>query len=1181
MIAYPGRGQAYKLPVDVKRLRRAAIVTTFGLLAFSSSTVPLSAQVPPPLPGPPRLTSVGPALVAQGAREVRLTLVGSNFRPGAQVFVSAPLANVLQSQNTAIATDITVDSVAVVSDTLILAVINVASDAAVGLRAVDVLNRDGTSTRLARLGTATSQPLRVTLRTSLAAPLEIQTVVITHPRNGTLVSQGDVLYAEGILAGVGSGTVTGEWLWDGNVSEQFAVLMSGGERTTLRTARSLPTLYLGLHRLELRITSPNHLQSRSVEIVVNPGDWKLLRLLAPRYGVAFAADQPPLLRWTIVPGADKYQVGFTSEPFYNTIERWHDVIDTQWLVPEEVWNGLPTGELYWTVRVVETSGETRKPAPLRPLWRLPAGALAPAGPAPARTPAGTLLLEWQPLAAAGVYRITLSRDLDGRDVVRRFLTTDSRVDLRSLQGLLQPGQTYFWRVEAFTADGELILAGPSQSFVAGASPSPSARRSLWAPYEIASLLVAPPPGLAERIASRSPGPGEQVTQARPPIVVEFKDKIDPAEALLVVDDTDITGLVKFTDTRMSAQAVVPLANGPHEITVAVGAELEKWSFTVAVPEKKEWTAPETVPPAPAYAPGSDAEAPPAPAAAPAPPSPPPPPGAPKAATTDFAPEFTTQLSSNTQWISGSEPDEADTNALAVASRTTYQNGPWRSEINGSGLLSSLFNPEPRHSLGRFNDYVFRVAYDQPRWGGNFRFGIIAPALYTGSEFVTSAAPRQGAEPTLRTPAGTFAFFSNTDDQGLGGGSGVAFHQDLRGASYEAPLPAERVTFRFMWLNAQDTGIPTKVAFDSFGNPTFTADPLATASAGDAYGGLLLVPLGGTWAWTSEYAWSYNNPNLFALTPGGRPFGRAWRTGVTGTWWNTNIGLAFRDVGPSYATPANPSLSQNSNPDRRGLDVTLSRPTPIGTLSGSYQFLQSDVRSDERPQLSLHNLRGSWTRSLSSTTVLTVGGNEMRTFTGELPPATLLLSPDQQRALQSDQRRLGFNASLTQSVGTVTLSVGGTRDWFHDRLEETRNLINSSLLMSANWQRGSVFMLQSNFSVNWVAGEDASIGDTRVVTLYLQPMLTWQRARLSFTPLFAVTDTETLLGSGTSTADTLATQYLGRLTWQMPGPLKFSTLSFEGGRTKTRDAILPTSVTDNRFLLLWTVLGSYGRPPGIK
>lgn len=1139
----------------MSRLARAIVLGT-GVLAL-----PLLAHAQFPT-----LTSSSPPVVAQGARNIRLTLTGTNFAPDAQVQISPPLASLGESVVDNPATDITVDSVVRVSDTLILAVINVSPQAVIGLRAVDVINPDGST---ADPGSMTSRPLRVTLSTSLAAPLEVRTIAITHPRNGTVVTQGDILYGEAMLAGVGSGTITGEWLWDGNVSEQFAVLMSGGERATLRTARSLPTLYVGLHRLELRITSPNRLQSLPVEIVVNPGDWKLLRLLAPAYAAAAAADRPPLLRWTIVPGAAVYQVGFVTEPFYNSIERWYDVADSQWRVPEDVWTELPDGQLYWTVRVVETSGETRKPAPLRPLWRLPANALAPTAP-PASGPTGTLEFTWTELTPPPVYRVTLSRDAEGRDVVRRFLLRDSRLQLRSPQTLLQPGQTYFWRVEAFTNDGQLILVGPAQSFVAGQMPAPTADRRRAAPYEIASLVVPPPPSLAERIVNRSPAPGEKVAQARPLVVVGFKDKIDPAEALLVVDDTDITGLAKFTPTGMSALVMVPLANGTHEITVGIGADLDKWTFTVAMPEPKAWKAPEAVTSPPSYAPGSDAEAPPptAPATSPAP----------EAADTDYLPEYTMQLSSNTQWISGSEPDEADTNAMSVASRLTYQNGPWRSEINGSGLLSSLFNPEPRHSLGRFNDYVFRVAYDQPRWGANVRFGILAPDLYSGSEFVTSAAPRQGVEPSLRTPAGTFFFFSNTDDQGSGGGSGVAFDQALRGAGYLAPLPEDRATLRFMWLSAEDKGAPTIVSFDALGNPILTTDPLANASAGDAYGGLLVVKLGGTWAWTSEYAWSYTNPDLSSLSPDGRPFGRAWRSGVTGVWWSTSIGVAFRDVSPAFANPANPSLSKNSNPDRRGLDAILSRPTPIGTLSANYQFLQSDVRSDERPQISQHSLRASWSRSLTATTVLTLGGNELRTTTGELPPAALALPPDQQRALLRDQRRAGFDAMLSQNVGTVTLSVGGTRDWFRDHLEEERNAINSSVIVSANWNHGSVFQLQSNLSVNWVAGEDTSVGDTRVITVYLQPMLTWQRAGLSFAPLIAVSDTRTQLGTGALTADSLSTQYLARLTWQMPGPLKFSSLSFEGGRVKMQDDIALTSVTDKRFLLVWTLVGSYSRPP---
>src|SRR5262249_10069119 len=150
---------------------------------------------------------------------------------------------------------------------------------------------------------------------------------------------------------------------------------------------------------------------------------------------------------------------------------------------------------------------------------------------------------------------------------------------------------------------------------------------------------------------------------------------------------------------------------------------------------------------------SDAE--PEPAAAPQQPPPPPP------VTETPPPIFQSnqmQMSANSQWASGSAPD---TSVLAFAQQTSYARGPWRAENNASALLNALLGPEPQHALGRANNYVFRLAYDQPIWGLNLRFGVLAPALYVGAEFVTTAAARQSVEPSLRTRAGTFAFWTNT------------------------------------------------------------------------------------------------------------------------------------------------------------------------------------------------------------------------------------------------------------------------------------------------------------------------------------------------------------------------------------------------------------------------------------
>ena len=192
----------------------------------------------------------------------------------------------------------------------------------------------------------------------------------------------------------------------------------------------------------------------------------------------------------------------------------------------------------------------------------------------------------------------------------------------------------------------------------------------------------------------------------------------------------------------------------------------------------------------------------------------------------------TQVGATTQWASGSAPP--DTNAVTFGQQMMYQDGNWRVEMNGSGLLNSVLNPQvARMSQGRVNDYVLRTAYDAKPWGLNLRFGILTPALYLDSQFVTAATPRQGVEATLNTPAGAFAYFVNTNDIALGGGSGITFHQELMGASWQAPLPKNIAEFRLMWLSAQDLGVPTTVSYDSQGHPIITPNPLGTSSAGDA------------------------------------------------------------------------------------------------------------------------------------------------------------------------------------------------------------------------------------------------------------------------------------------------------------------------------------------------------------
>ena len=78
------------------------------------------------------------------------------------------------------------------------------------------------------------------------------------------------------------------------------------------------------------------------------------------------------------------------------------------------------------------------------------------------------------------------------------------------------------------------------------------------------------------------------------------------------------------------------------------------------------------------------------------------------------------------------------------------------------------------------------------------------------------------------------------------------------------------------------------------------------------------------------------------------------------------------------------------------------------------------------------------------------------------------------------------------------------------------------------------------------------------------------------PLLSINHLKSRLGSGITTSDMLMTQTGGRISYQLPGKLRFNTFSFEGSVARTRDGLAgqPTQMTAHmtpRFLFLWTMV----------
>ncbi|HEV2214952.1 MAG TPA: hypothetical protein VGR64_06650 [Terracidiphilus sp.] len=646
----------------------------------------------------------------------------------------------------------------------------------------------------------------------------------------------------------------------------------------------------------------------------------------------------------------------------------------------------------------------------------------------------------------------------------------------------------------------------------------------------------------------------------------------------MLDGIDITTLAQITESKVTFSPPLPLQGGDHTINLSVGSDATSWKFTVQAPSTPSAPAQEQTPQGPALIPGTDAEAP--PQATPGSGTMPTPatvtnahqaqasstpPAAPNKPRNSVRPTLDGQIGLNTEWASGSNPP--DTNTVSAAEHYTLQNGPWHVEANGSGALNSTLNPPPmRTSHGLFSDYVLQAGYKQPDWDANLRFGTISPALYTDAQFVTAATPRQGAELTVKTPAGTLGGFTNTDDTALGGGAGINFHQQIEGASFQPPLP-KWAELRGMWLNAKDTAAPTTVGYDSMGNPIILPNPIAPASAGDALGALLKLHLGPRWLWTSEYAISYDNANLNDPTSK-RLFGRAWRSLVAGQMGHATASADYRELSAAFGTPANPSLTQASQPNVRGVDASIYDASKAGSFGMTYTFLDNNIHPTTSAELRENSFDETWSKGIGVKTNVSIEARQSLTGTGAIP-APLQGQPPAVTGAQ-DLRDLYGSVNVSRAVGSFSMNIGGTRDWSRNNYMLSADTITSSINLGASLYTRGLFQLNAQGNINWVAADGLTVGSTRTYSISVQPAVSWTRAGVQVSPLVTISAAHTLLTGGTATSDTFSGQYGGQFSWTMPKMLKFSTLSAQGNYNHNHDHISGLDANTTQLLVLWTV-----------
>ena len=95
--------------------------------------------------------------------------------------------------------------------------------------------------------------------------------------------------------------------------------------------------------------------------------------------------------------------------------------------------------------------------------------------------------------------------------------------------------------------------------------------------------------------------------------------------------------------------------------------------------------------------------------------------------------------------------------------------------------------------------------------------------------------------------------------------------------------------------------------------------------------------------------------------------------------------------------------------------------------------------------------------------------------------------------------VNVNGQNTHCAADFT--VGGSRNWFRDTVNQRANNIITSLNFSLLWTPVDPwFQWNSTLSVNWLAGERFSVGGSRTLTAYIQPNFRWAQTGLTLTPL---------------------------------------------------------------------------------
>lgn len=698
--------------------------------AQRSKPVTVNVVVPPTT-----VSSVSPPALVPGAQSAVLTIRGANFRPGITVsFASNAVTN---------------EGVAVVNANLLRITVSVRTDAMPGPVRFAVGGGAGNPAG----GTGL---LYIIPRESLAAPLRVTAATITAPRPGTLVSPDEQLFATGLLAVSGSGTITGTWRLDGVPFDRFVVAAAGGLPTEVHTSIPIPTAFVGERRLELAIESPESQARASVTLVRTERHAAGLRLLAP-VDRAVIGRSAPIFRWSLVPGAFGYEIEVGRGP--GQLPLGFRTSRAEWRPTDRDLARIGTGERRWRIRPVFANEARGQATPSRRFFVLP-NQLELALTQPTKDPTtGRWRLRWAGGAPGLLYRVEI-------------LPTDAAHT--AFSALTRASEYVVPARVAFTAGAyrvRVVALGPDGGTY-GRSNVVTAPRGAVEWNSVDLVLAA----AGAQVTGQTPAKGSTVATNQPTVSARWTGAVDAASVMLLLDDTDVTPVSTLSADGITYECPLELSPGEHQVVLSLDGSTTSWAFVVAQTGGGETEVAAGAPEG-ATAVGDEADT--------------------RRRDWSVNAEGTVSFSKDDP---GSEPNTA---RLQVSGQADIDDGTFFGKATGDIAYRSILE-EPRSTTQESRNWLLEGGAHLGRVRPQAVIGYTAPRFTDGSQLFSVGFARGGAEASVATPAGGASYYRTVKHSLLGSvGGTLSPDQTVSAFAVDAPEVASGVVLRAIGIKVED------------------------------------------------------------------------------------------------------------------------------------------------------------------------------------------------------------------------------------------------------------------------------------------------------------------------------------------------------------------------------------------